>query len=111
MTIKRSHIVQCYVDSRNRHDVQSILSCFSGDVAAVYDKAERCVERKLSRTGLLRHSTNTHSISNLSASKTIRQNLHLEGGSEDQLLSSTAKSRRCTIAAELNSNDLGDMKK
>jgi hypothetical protein len=34
-------------------------------------------------------------------------NLQLEGGSEDQLLSSTAKSRGCTIAAERNSNDLG----
>ncbi len=33
--------------------------------------------------------------------------LHLEGGSEDQLLSSTAKSRGCTIAAERKSNDLG----
>jgi hypothetical protein len=32
---------------------------------------------------------------------------HLEGGSEDQLLSSTAKSRGCTIAAERKSNDLG----
>jgi len=107
MTIKLPHIIQRYVDSGNQHDVQSILSCFSGDVAAVYDEAERCVERKPLRTGLLRHSTNTHSISNLSASKTIRQNLHLEGGSEDQLLSSTAKSRGCTIAAERKSNDLG----
>jgi hypothetical protein len=30
-----------------------------------------------------------------------------EGGSEDQLLSGTAKSRGCTIAAERKSNDLG----
>src|SRR5437870_13336725 len=107
MTIKLPHIVQCYVDSRNRHDVQSILSCFSGDVAAVYDEAERCVGRKPLRAGLLRHSTNTHSISNLSASKTIRQNLHLEGGSEDQRVSSTAKSRGCTIAAERKTHDVG----
>jgi len=32
---------------------------------------------------------------------------HPEGGSEDQLLSGTTKSRGCTIAAERKSNDLG----
>ena len=33
--------------------------------------------------------------------------LQLEGGTEDQLLSGTAKSRGCTIVAERKSNDLG----
>jgi ketosteroid isomerase-like protein len=39
MTIKLPHIIQSYVDSSNRHDVQSILSCFSDD-AIVHDEAE-----------------------------------------------------------------------
>ncbi|SRR6266496_6845881 len=39
MTIKLPHIIQSYVDSSNRHDVQSILSCFSDD-AVVRDERE-----------------------------------------------------------------------
>jgi ketosteroid isomerase-like protein len=39
MAIKLPHIIQNYVDSSNRHDVQSILSCFS-DNAAVRDEGE-----------------------------------------------------------------------
>jgi ketosteroid isomerase-like protein len=37
MPIKLPQIIQSYVDSSNRHDVQSILSCFSDD-AAVHDE-------------------------------------------------------------------------
>lgn len=39
MTIKLPYIVQSYVDASNRHDVESILSCFSDD-AVVHDEAE-----------------------------------------------------------------------
>jgi ketosteroid isomerase-like protein len=39
MTIKPPHIIQSYVDSSNRHDVQSILSCFSDD-AVVHDEGK-----------------------------------------------------------------------
>jgi ketosteroid isomerase-like protein len=39
MTIELPHIIQSYVDSSNRHDVQSILSCFSDD-AVVHDEEE-----------------------------------------------------------------------
>jgi len=39
MTIKLPHIIQSYVDSSNRHDMQSILSCFS-DEAVVRDERE-----------------------------------------------------------------------
>ena len=37
MAIELPHIIQRYVDSSNRHDVPSILSCFSGD-AVVHDE-------------------------------------------------------------------------
>ena len=36
---------------------------------------------------------------------------YLEGGSEDQLLGSTAKSHRCAMAAKPKSNDLSSMKR
>ena len=36
---------------------------------------------------------------------------YLEGGSENRLLSSTAKSRGCTVGAKRKSNDVWDMKK
>ena len=39
MAIALPHVIQNYVDSSNRHDVQSILSCFSDD-AVVHDEAE-----------------------------------------------------------------------
>ena len=39
MAITLPQIIQKYVDSSNRHDVQSILSCFSDD-AVVHDEAE-----------------------------------------------------------------------
>ena len=39
MTIKLPHIIQRYVDSSNRHDVQSILSCFSDD-ALIHDEGK-----------------------------------------------------------------------
>jgi ketosteroid isomerase-like protein len=39
MAIKLPHIIQNYVDSTNRHDVQSILSCFS-DNAVVRDEGK-----------------------------------------------------------------------
>jgi hypothetical protein len=39
MAITLPQIIQTYVDSSNRHDVQSILSCFSDD-AVVHDEAE-----------------------------------------------------------------------
>ena len=39
MAIKLPHIIKEYVDSSNRHDVQSILSCFSDD-AVVRDEGE-----------------------------------------------------------------------
>jgi ketosteroid isomerase-like protein len=39
MAIKLPHIIQTYVDSSNRHDAQSILSCFS-DNAVVRDEGE-----------------------------------------------------------------------
>jgi ketosteroid isomerase-like protein len=39
MVITLPHVIQNYVDSSNRHDVQSILSCFSDD-AVVHDEAE-----------------------------------------------------------------------
>jgi len=39
MIIKLPSIIQSYVDSSNRHDAQSILSCFSDD-AVVHDEAE-----------------------------------------------------------------------
>ena len=37
MGIELPHIIQDFVDSSNRHDVQSILSCFSDD-AVVRDE-------------------------------------------------------------------------
>src|SRR5947208_3367853 len=39
MAITLPQIIQKYVDSNNRHDVQSILSCFSDD-AVVHDESE-----------------------------------------------------------------------
>jgi ketosteroid isomerase-like protein len=39
MAITLPQIIQKYVDSSNRHDVQSILSCFSDD-AVVQDETE-----------------------------------------------------------------------
>ena len=39
MAITLPQIIQKYVDSSDRHDVQSILSCFSDD-AVVHDEAE-----------------------------------------------------------------------
>src|SRR5882672_4123 len=39
MTIKLPRIIEKYVDASNRHDVQSILSCFSDD-AVVRDERE-----------------------------------------------------------------------
>ena len=31
MAVELPHVIQNYVDSSNRHDVQSIISCFSDD--------------------------------------------------------------------------------
>jgi ketosteroid isomerase-like protein len=39
MVIKLPHTIQSYVNASNRHDVQSILSCFSDD-AVVRDEGE-----------------------------------------------------------------------
>src|SRR5438034_5653898 len=39
MTIKLPRIIEKYVDASNKHDVQSILSCFSDD-AVVRDEKE-----------------------------------------------------------------------
>jgi ketosteroid isomerase-like protein len=39
MAIKLPHIIQSYVDASNRHDVQTILCCFS-DEADVRDEGE-----------------------------------------------------------------------
>ena len=39
MTIKLPRIIQEYVDASNKHDVASILSCFSDD-ARVHDEGE-----------------------------------------------------------------------
>jgi ketosteroid isomerase-like protein len=39
MTIKLPRIIETYVDASNRHDVKSILSCFSDD-AFVRDEAK-----------------------------------------------------------------------
>jgi ketosteroid isomerase-like protein len=39
MPIKLPHIIRRYVESSNRHDVRSILSCFSDD-AVVHDEAK-----------------------------------------------------------------------
>jgi ketosteroid isomerase-like protein len=54
MPIKLPHIIQSYVDSSNRHDVQSILSCFSDD-AVVHDEREtlrgkKSIEEWIKRT-------------------------------------------------------------
>jgi ketosteroid isomerase-like protein len=39
MMIKLPHVIESYVDSSNRDDVQSILSCFSDD-AVVHDEGK-----------------------------------------------------------------------
>src|SRR5437762_11384008 len=75
MAITLPQIIQKYVDSSNRHDVQSILSCFSDDRLCTM-RQKRCTERKLLRTGLRRQFRNINSISIISASnRTLRKSL------------------------------------
>jgi len=46
MTIKIPHIIQTYVDSSNRHDVQSILPA-SQTMRLFMTREKRCMERTL----------------------------------------------------------------
>ena len=45
MTVKLPGIIKTYIDASNRHDVKSILACFSDD-ALVHDEGETLKGRK-----------------------------------------------------------------
>jgi len=45
MTVKLPGIIKDYIDASNRHDVKSILSCFSDD-ALVHDEGEALQGKK-----------------------------------------------------------------
>jgi ketosteroid isomerase-like protein len=46
MTIKLPHIIRRYIETSNRYDVRSILSCFSDD-AVVHDEAKDFCGKKM----------------------------------------------------------------